>query len=90
MLVINIKDREFEMRTTLTIDDTIFQDLLNATQAKTKTEAVRTAIKEYLTMKRKEKLLNMRGTMKNDETWQELRQLEIVETGGKLDAKRTH
>ncbi len=57
----------------------VFHDLLKITQAKTKTEAVRTAVREYLSMKRKEKLLSMRGTMKIDDTWQELRQLETVE-----------
>jgi Arc/MetJ family transcription regulator len=69
------------MRTTLTIDDDLFQDLLKITRAKTKTDAVRTALKEYLAMKRKEKLLSMRGTLQIDETWKELRQLETVESG---------
>ncbi len=32
------------MRTTLNIDDWIFQDLLSLTAAKTKTEAVRTSL----------------------------------------------
>jgi len=69
------------MRTTLTIDDDLFYDLLTITQAKTKTDAVRTALKEYLAMKRKEKLLSMRGALQIDETWKELRQLETVERG---------
>ena len=49
------------MRTTLNIDDRLFQDVLSITKAKSKTEAVRTALTEFLRMKRKEKILAMRG-----------------------------
>ncbi len=49
------------MRTTLNIDDCLFQDVLSITKAKSKTEAVRTALTEFLRMKRKEKILAMRG-----------------------------
>jgi Arc/MetJ family transcription regulator len=68
------------MRTTLNIDDWIFQDLLSLTAAKTKTEAVRTALTEYLRMKRKEKLLALRGKVDIDpDDWQSLRQAELEE-----------
>lgn len=67
------------MRTTLNIDDWIFQDLLSLTAAKTKTEAVRTALTEYLRMKRKEKLLALRGKVDIDPDWQNLRQAELAE-----------
>ena len=66
------------MRTTLTIDDYLFEDLLSLTKAKTKTEAVRTALTEYLRMKRKEKVLAMRGKLEIKDSWQELRQREIA------------
>ncbi|MCI5141035.1 MAG: type II toxin-antitoxin system VapB family antitoxin [Candidatus Electrothrix sp. ATG1] len=49
------------MRTTLNIDDRLFQDVLSITKAKSKTEAVRTALTEFLRMKQKEKILAMRG-----------------------------
>ncbi|WP_339136672.1 MAG: type II toxin-antitoxin system VapB family antitoxin [Candidatus Electrothrix sp. GW3-4] len=66
------------MRTTLNIDDCLFQDVLSITKAKSKTEAVRTALTEYLRMKRKEKILAMRGNVdiRDSET---LRQEEIKE-----------
>ncbi|CAK8725591.1 Type II toxin-antitoxin system VapB family antitoxin [Candidatus Electrothrix laxa] len=66
------------MRTTLNIDDCLFQDVLSITKAKSKTEAVRTALTEYLRMKRKEKILAMRGKVdiRGSET---LRQEEIGE-----------
>ncbi len=67
------------MRTTLNIDDCLFHDLLSLTKAKTKTEAVRTALTEYLRMKRKEKVLAMRGTIAIKDDWEELRQREIAE-----------
>jgi len=70
------------MRTTLNIDDWIFQDLLSLTAAKTKTEAVRTALTEYLRMKRKEKLLALRGQLNINPDWQSLRMEEIAEGKG--------
>ena len=70
------------MRTTLNIDDCLFQDLLRLTAAKTKTEAARTALKEYLRMKRKEKLLSLRGKVDIDPDWQSLRNVETEEGQG--------
>ncbi len=67
------------MRTTLNIDDYLFRDLLNVTKAKTKTEAVRMALTEYLRMKHKEKVLAMRGKLDINDDWQELRQREVTE-----------
>ena len=37
------------MRTTVNIDDTLFQDVLNLTKAKSKTEAIRTALNAIFT-----------------------------------------
>ena len=67
------------MRTTLNIDDRLFKDLLDTTHAKTKTEAVKTAITEYLRIKRKEKILSMRGKINITDNWKQLRQLEVTE-----------
>ena len=67
------------MRTTVNIDDTLFQDVLNLTNAKSKTEALRTALTEYLRMKRKEKILAMRGRLDINSDWEKLRQEEIRE-----------
>ena len=67
------------MRTTVNIDDTLFQDVLNLTKAKSKTEALRTALTEYLRMKRKEKILAMRGKLNIKSDWEKLRQEEIGE-----------
>ena len=67
------------MRTTVNIDDTLFQDVLSLTRAKSKTEAIRTALQEYLRMKRKEKILAMRGRLDINSDWEKLRQEEINE-----------
>jgi len=67
------------MRTTLNIDDFLFQDLMSITRAKTKTEAVRTALTEYLRMKRKENVLSMRGKLNINDEWQELRQQDCIQ-----------
>jgi len=69
---------ENDMRTTLNIDDRLFQDVLSITKAKNKTEAVRTALTEYLRMKRKEKILAMRGKL-DIRGSEKLRQEEIRE-----------
>ena len=68
------------MRTTLNVDDQIFADLINATCAKTKTEAVRIALTEYLRMKRKQELLGLRGCLDIADDWQSLRALDARET----------
>jgi Arc/MetJ family transcription regulator len=67
------------MRTTLNVDDRLFDELMRMTQAKTKTEAVRLALNEYLHLKRKQQLLSLRGRLDIADNWQELRELEIEE-----------
>jgi Arc/MetJ family transcription regulator len=68
------------MRTTLNIDDHLFHELMKQTHAKTKTEAVRIALTEYLRMKRKLELLALRGRLGIEDNWQRLRAREIEES----------
>ena len=68
------------MRTTLNVDDQFFDELMRMTQAKTKTEAVRVALNEYLRLKRKQQLLGLRGCLEIADNWQALRELEIAES----------
>ena len=70
------------MRTTLNVDDRLFADLIKATHAKTKTEAVHIALTEYLRMKRKQQLLALRGRLDIADDWQSLRALDVQETDG--------
>ena len=65
------------MRTTLNIDDNLFTILMNLTQAKTKTEAVRSALVYYIKLKKKENLLDSRGQLSIEDVSEKLRLLEM-------------
>jgi len=49
------------VRTLLDIKDDLIEDLLKETQARTKKEAITTAIETYLSSKRREKLISLAG-----------------------------
>lgn len=70
------------MRTTLNVDDHIFDQLMRLTEAKTKTEAVRIALNEYLRLKRKQQLLALRGRLNIVDNWRELRERELEKSEG--------
>ena len=65
------------MRTTLNIDDNLFTILMNLTRAKTKTEAVRSALVDYIKLKKKENLLDSRGQLSIENVSEKLRLLEM-------------
>ena len=65
------------MRTTLNIDDNLFTILMQLTQTKTKTEAVRKALINYIKLKKKENLLNLRGQLSIEDMSKKLRKLEM-------------
>jgi Arc/MetJ family transcription regulator len=67
------------VRTTINVDDGIFEELMRRTGARTKTAAVRIALEEYIRLKRKEELLALRGKVEFVDNWRELRELEIQE-----------
>lgn len=64
------------MRTTLNIDDSLFSKLMSLTNAKTKTEAVRVALMDYINLKKKADLLNLKGKISIENVSEELRSLE--------------
>jgi len=64
------------MRTTLNIEDHLFGDLMELTGARTKTEAVRQAIQEFVRERRKQQLLDLEGKLEIEENWAELRRLD--------------
>lgn len=64
------------MRTTIIIEDTLFEMIKKVTGAKTKTEAVNCALREYLRLKAKDELLNLRGNLELEDNWQDLREGE--------------
>ncbi len=70
------------MRTTLDINGKLLEDAVKLSGEKTKTAAVEAALREYVRLRRKEMLLNLRGKVKIEDNWRELRQMEIDELSG--------
>lgn len=66
------------MRTTITIDDAIFGELMRFTHAKTRTEAINRALRDWVRQQKIEKLKALRGKL-TIEGLDDLRQLEIEE-----------
>ncbi|NCN69859.1 MAG: type II toxin-antitoxin system VapB family antitoxin [Betaproteobacteria bacterium] len=66
------------MRTTITIDDKLSQELMQTTGEKSITAAIRTALQGYLVGLRKQKLLALRGQVQIEDTWQQLRQQDTA------------
>ena len=63
------------MRTLIDIEGELMEDLLEETKAKTKKEAIVTAIKTYLNLKRREKLASLVGNYDYGHTVQELERM---------------
>ncbi len=61
------------MRSTVTIEKAMLDELLAETHAKNKTTAVKEAISDYLKRHRMEKIRSMRGKLEFDLTAEELR-----------------
>ncbi len=65
------------MRTTITIDDDKFEELMRITSSSSQAQAIQTAVYEFIKIKRKNQLLALRGKLDIADNWQELRQLEM-------------
>jgi metal-responsive CopG/Arc/MetJ family transcriptional regulator len=72
---INIS-RSSAMRSTVTIEKMMLDELLTETHAKSKATAVRVAISDYLRRRRAEKIKSMKGKLEFDVTAEELRHYE--------------
>lgn len=66
------------MRTTLTIDDALLDEVQRYTESPNRSEAVRIALKSYVRQQQLQRILAMRGTMDIDDNWQELRALDTL------------
>ena len=60
------------MRTLIDIQDELMQDLLKEAKVKTKKEAVTTAIKTYLSLKKRQRLVSLIGNYEFGYTAQDL------------------
>ena len=67
------------MRMTLTLDDDIAEQLMRLTGEKTPLFAIRHALKDYLVAVRKQKLMALRGQVQVEDSWRQLRQLDMKE-----------
>lgn len=70
------------MRTTLTIDDDLLAEVVRLSGGRSRAEAVRRALTEYARIRRKERLLGLRGKLQLHDGWEALRELEIPEVAG--------
>ena len=65
------------MRTTLDLSDDLIRELMDITDARTKTSAIEEAIREFIRRKNIEKLRNLSGNIQLADNWRELREIEI-------------
>jgi Arc/MetJ family transcription regulator len=63
------------MRTLIDIQERLIRDLIKETNAKTKREAIITAIETYLNLKRREKLASLIGNYDYGYTVEELKRM---------------
>jgi hypothetical protein len=66
------------MRTTVTLQDDILDDLMTFAEEKTKTAAVNRAVSEWVRLKKIERLKKLRGRLKIDT---DLASLRAMDTG---------
>jgi Arc/MetJ family transcription regulator len=61
------------MRTTLNLDDDILRNVQEETGARTKTQAVHEALKDFVRRRKIEKLIGLQGKVKFSSGWKTLR-----------------
>jgi len=64
------------MRTTINIDDVLFEKVMRLVGATTKTEAVNRALREFVRLRAKDELLTLRGKLTLDDSVAILREEE--------------
>jgi len=61
------------MKTTLNIPDAIIKEAMSLSKHRTKTETVIIALREYIRLKKVEKVLAHEGKLEFDDTWEKSR-----------------
>ena len=64
------------MRTTVTIEHDILEELLKQTKAKSKAAAVKEAVRDYLRREKLKKIKSLKGKLEFDSTADEIRHRE--------------
>jgi len=67
------------MRTTINVSDELINDLMKRTKSRTKTQAIVTAIREYLKRTAVEDLISLSGNIDIDIDWQKEEEAELDE-----------
>jgi hypothetical protein len=67
------------MRTTINVSDDLLDALIKRTKTRTKTQAIETAIREYLGKKAIEDLINLSGKIKINPDWRKDEEAELDE-----------
>lgn len=78
------------MRTTLDLDEALLKELMEASGAKTKTEAIQQAMTELIRKKKIEKLKSLSGKIRFDLDWKEMKKIELREQEKRLRRIRGH
>ncbi len=65
------------MRTTLNLDEELMKDLMKATRARTKTDAIHQAIADLIRRKKLEKLKSLSGKIRVDLDWKKIEKAEM-------------
>jgi Arc/MetJ family transcription regulator len=65
------------MRTTLNLDDDLIQELMQATRARTKTDAIHQAISDMIRRRKLDKLKALSGKIRISLDWQKQEDVEI-------------
>jgi Arc/MetJ family transcription regulator len=67
------------MRTTITIDDQLMNQLMQTTGESSPAKALRQAVQDYVRQARVKKLLALRGQVALEDNWRELRALDVAQ-----------
>jgi Arc/MetJ family transcription regulator len=67
------------MRTTINIKDEIIKQVVEYTGAKNMSQAVNEVLETFVREKRRQKLFELKGKLKLEDNWKELREMEIDE-----------
>jgi hypothetical protein len=78
------------MRVTLNIPDVLIKELLGVSGEKTKSEAIRLAIKDFVRRRKREQLLSFGSQMRVDLDWDEMEDPEIFEVEEREKSWRSH
>lgn len=67
------------MRTTITLNDRIIEELMKVSSTKRKSAAINHALTEYIAEKKLQRLLKLRGKLRLDPDWKAAEEIELAE-----------